>query len=65
MIIVNQSLSKNEFPNEMKIARVIALHKGGPKNNADNYRPISLLPVISKILEKVVNKRLVEFLKIK
>lgn len=63
MILINQSLLKNKFPNELKIARVIALHKGGEKNEMDNYRPISLLSVISKVLEKIVHKRLTAFLK--
>lgn len=63
MILVNQSLMLGEFPDKLKIARVMALHKNGAKDCLDNYRPISLLPVISKVLERAVNNRIVQFLK--
>ena len=46
----------------MKIARIIPLFKSGDKQNVSNYRPISLLPQFSKILEKIFNKRLMNFL---
>ena len=46
----------------MKIARVIPLFKSGDHSNPDNYRPISLLPVISKVLEKLVYNKVVEHL---
>lgn len=62
MILVNQSLIQGIFPDELKIARVIALFKGGDKVNCDNYRPISLLNVISKILERAVHNRVLNFL---
>ena len=50
------------FPDEMKIARIIPLFKSGDKQNVSNYRPISLLPQFSKILEKIFNNRLINFL---
>ena len=46
----------------MKIARVTPIHKTGKQNNVNNYRPISVLPIFSKILEKCIYKRLIEFL---
>ena len=46
----------------MKIARIIPLFKSGDKQNVSNYRPISLLPQFSKILEKIFNNRLMNFL---
>ena len=52
--IVNLSLSLSVFPTDMKVAKVNPLHKGGSTEDCDNLRPISLLPVLSKILEKVV-----------
>lgn len=61
MILVNKSLLVGEFPDAMKIAKVFALHKGGVKSDLDNYRPISLLSVLSKILEKAMLARLVDF----
>ena len=40
--IINVSFTTGVFPNIWKIAKVIALHKGGPNDNVNNYRPISL-----------------------
>ena len=60
--ICNTSLSQGIFPDEMKIARIIPLFKSGDKQNVSNYRPISLLPQFSKILEKIFNNRLMNFL---
>ena len=60
--ICNTSLSQGVFPDEMKIARIIPLFKSGDKQNVSNYRPISLLPQFSKILEKIFNNRLMNFL---
>ena len=53
-VVFNVSLITGEFPEQMKIAKVLLLHKGGAKTSSDNYRPISLLPVISKVLEWIV-----------
>lgn len=61
-LLVNQSLRLGIFPDQLKVARVIALHKGGSRLELDNYRPISLLPVVSKVFEKVVNKQFRQFL---
>ena len=55
-VIFNKSLSSGVYPDLMKLAKVIPLHKGGEMDICDNYHPISLLPVISKVLEKVVFK---------
>ena len=62
--IINLSLSKGVFPTELKIAKVLPLYKGNEKNILKNYRPISLLPVLSKIFEKVMYNRLISFLNI-
>ena len=50
-IIYNKLLMTTTFSDMCKIAKVIPMHKGGESVN-DNYRTISLLPVLSKILEK-------------
>ena len=60
--IFNQSLEHGVFPEKMKIAKVVPLHKGKSRELANNYRPISLLLTISKILEKVVYSHVYEFL---
>ena len=61
-VIINKSLSEGNFPDLMKIAKVILLHKGGELDAPDNFRPISLLPVLSKVLECVAYNQTVEFL---
>ena len=52
--IINQSLKTGVFPNNLKIAKIIPIFKTNDKYDFNNYRPISLLPSISKIFEKVV-----------
>ena len=58
-VIFNRSLNTGIFPTAMKEARVKPLFKSGDTTKKDNYRPISLLPVFSKVLEKIVYKRVV------
>ena len=60
--IFNKSLSLGAVPDIYKIAKVIPVFKTGDKNDPNNYRPISLLPAFSKILEKIVYKRVINFL---
>ena len=61
-IIFNRSLSEGAFPNDLKQAKIKPLHKKNAKDEMSNYRPISLLPAISKILEKIIHKRIYSFL---
>ena len=60
--LFNESLSQGIFPSVFKTAEVVLLHKNGPKDQITNYRPISLLVTISKILEKIVYSRIYGFL---
>ena len=60
--IFNNSLNSGRYPNSLKIAKVIPIYKKDDQTKIKNYRPISLLPGISKILEKIVYKRLFSFL---
>ena len=55
-IIFNKSFIEGIYPDQFKLAKVITLHKGGEKDDVDNYRPILLLPVMSKILEVLMFK---------
>ena len=57
-LIFNQSLYEGKFPEMMKWAEVIPLYKGKSMDLMVNYRPISLLIMLSKILEKIMYKRL-------
>ena len=61
--IFNECVNKGVYPNTLKLARVTALHKGGEKNNSDNFRPISILTQFNKIFEKLIHRRLLSFLK--
>lgn len=60
--IFNLSMSSGIFPEKLKKAVVIPLFKKNDKTNPSNYRPIALLSIFSKILEKIVKVRLVNFL---
>ena len=60
--VLNLSITNGVFPNSMKIAKVLPLFKNGRKNNILNYRPISILPLFSKILERLMYNRLVLFI---
>ena len=59
--IFNQAVTLSSFPDEWKTARVIPLYKNGQRNLAGNYRPISVLPVISKIMEKILYDQLYNY----
>ena len=63
-IIINQSLTSGIFPDDLKIAKVIPIYKKYDEHFFDNYRPISLLPAISKIFEKVAHQQLFDYLTI-
>lgn len=60
--IINASILTGTFPNRLKIAALIPIFKKGASENIDNYRPIALLSIISKIIEKVVSNKIFEFL---
>ncbi len=60
-IIINQMLNTGIFPDKLKIAKITPIFKKGDESLFTNYRPISLLPAISKIFEKVLFKQLYEF----
>ena len=57
-LIINQSLETRIFPNAFKTSKVIPIYKKGDKANLNNYRPISMLPTISKIFELVIHMQL-------
>ena len=55
-------MSSGVYPDKLKIAKVIPIHKKGSKTDVSNYRPISILSCINKIYEKLICKRLYKFL---
>ena len=60
--IINTSIVTCVFPSSWKVASVVPLHKSGPKDTATNFRPISLLSVLSKLCEKIVCEQLSSYL---
>ena len=52
--IFNKSLQLGSLPSDWKLASVVPVHKKGTKEHVENYRPISLLPIVSKVLERCV-----------
>ena len=60
--IINLSLTSGVVPDQLKIARLIPIFKTGDKGLLNNYRPVSILPIFSKLLERVMYKRLLNFL---
>ena len=61
-IIFNQSISTGIFPEKMKLAEVIPLYKGKDSDEIINYRPISLLITMSKVIEKLIYQRTISFI---
>ena len=59
--IVNLSLSSGKVPDILKIANVTPIHKGGDPNDPDNYRPISILPIVSKCIEHCVSEQMTRY----
>ena len=56
--LLNLSIKSNHFPKIWKCAKVTALFKSGERSNPTNYRPISVLPTLSKLLERTVHSKL-------
>ena len=61
-IIFNKSIREGVFPGALKVSKILPLHKSDSVFDVSNYRPISLLPIISKIFEKLIFVRLNEFI---
>ena len=62
--IFNLSLSSGIFIDDWKNARVFPVYKGNDRRDMGNYRPISILPIISKVFEKEVFQQLYHYLKV-
>ena len=58
----NECFANGHFPSNLKLARVIPIYKGGIMNVPSNFKPISILSVMSKLIEKIVYKRLIKYL---
>ena len=60
--ISNQSLNTGRFPCKLKVANIIPIFKKGDEHDFNNYRPISLVPSISKVFEKTIYSQLFQYL---
>lgn len=60
--LTNLCFRNGVFPSCLKKSIVTPVHKGGETDNVNNFRPISVLPAVSKILEKLINSRLIDYL---
>lgn len=60
--VINKSLREGVFPNELKYAKVVPILKKGDPNDSSNYRPVSILPTMSKVFEVVVKDKIMKHL---
>ena len=60
--IINRSLASGIVPTEFKCGKVVPIYKSGNQTDIDNYRPITILPAISKVLEKCVYSQTMSYL---
>ena len=60
--LLNLSIATNAFPDKWKVGQVTPLNKGGQQRERNNYRPISVLTILSKIIEKHVANSLLKYL---
>jgi len=56
--LINDTITSGTCPEVLKIATIIPIFKKGEKTIMNNYRPIALLPVLSKVLEKIINEQI-------
>jgi len=56
--IINHPIDCGKIPTQLKVAKVSPLYKKGSVNECGNYRPISTLPIFSKVMEKLINQQI-------
>ena len=60
--LINYSFFSGQFPDTLKIACVTPIFKAGDKEEINNYRPISVLPIFAKVMEKCMYQKVINFL---
>lgn len=60
--LFNLVLNTGTFPDDMKFAKVTPIYKSGEKTDCGNYRPISVISTVAKILEKIIHNQIFDFL---
>ena len=61
-VIFNKSIETGIFPDDLKVSCISPTHKGESKTECSNYRPISVIPVVAKVFEKLVSGQFMEYL---
>lgn len=61
-IVINSLLSDGHFPEQLKLSRICPIFKKGDRDKPESYRPISIVPILSKVIEIVVFEQIYEFL---
>ena len=61
-LLFNSSMETSQFPDAWKIARIVSVFKDGDKEIKSNYRPISILPIISRLFEKLIADQLYQYM---
>ena len=62
--IFNLSLATSVFPSEWKNAKVVPIFKSGSKSSVENYRPISVFSIVSKIIERAVHDQVYSYMSV-
>lgn len=62
--ITNKAIELGKFPDSLKISSIIPVYKKGSRHDMENYRPISLLSIFSKIIEKIITEKISSFLEL-
>src|SRR5436190_5331154 len=60
--LVNQCINQRVFPDILKISKIHPIFKKGDPHLASNYRPIAIVPIFSKVIEKVIGQQLVHYM---
>ena len=58
----NKLVVESAFPDDLKLADISSLYKKGDNMKKQNYRPISLLPAISKVFERIIYNQLIDYI---
>ena len=62
--LFNKSMESGVFPDNLKIAAICPIYKGeGSKSSPNNYRPISVLPIVARLFEKIIHNQLYDYIK--
>ena len=57
----NDSVNSSKFPSSFKCANITPIFKNESRNHKTNYRPVSILPIVSKIFEKIMSNQLLSY----